>query len=54
MDLRGYEQAKFELSEILQAVVTAKAAEDQRALQERLQDLLARLARQFSPARGPA
>lgn len=44
MDLRGYEQAKFELSEILQAVVTAKAAEDQRALQERLQDLLARLA----------
>ncbi|WP_373852183.1 dynamin family protein [Bradyrhizobium sp.] len=44
MDLRGYEQAKFELSEILQAVVTAKAAEDQRPLQERLQDLLARLA----------
>jgi len=44
MDLRGYEQAKFELSEILQAVVAAKAVESQRALQDRLQDLLARLA----------
>ena len=44
MDLRGYEQAKFELSDILQAVAAAKAVEKQRSLQDRLQDLLARLA----------
>lgn len=44
MDLRGYDQAKFELSEILQAVVAAKATEGQRSLRDQLQDLLARLA----------
>lgn len=44
MDLRGYEQAKFELAEVLQAIVAAKAAEGSRTLQEQLQHLLARLA----------
>ncbi len=44
MDLRSYERAKFELSDVLQAVATAKAAEGTRALEERLRDLLARFA----------
>lgn len=44
MDLRGYEHAKFELSEVLQAIAAANVVKDTRALQERLQDLLARLA----------
>lgn len=33
MDLRGYEQAKFQLSGIIQAVAAAKAVESQRSLQ---------------------
>ena len=44
MDLRGYEHAKFELSEVLQAIAAENVVKDTRALQERLQDLLARLA----------
>jgi small GTP-binding protein len=44
MDLRGYESAKFEVSELLQRVVTHKLTEDNRSLHDRLQDLFARLA----------
>jgi GTP-binding protein EngB required for normal cell division len=44
MDLRGYEHAKFELSEVLQAIAAANVVKDTSALQERLEDLLGRLA----------
>lgn len=44
MDLRGYESAKFEVSELLQRVVTHKLTEGSRSLHDRLQDLFARLA----------
>lgn len=44
MGLRGYESAKFEVSELLQRVVTHKLTEDSRSLHGRLQDLFIRLA----------
>jgi small GTP-binding protein len=44
MNLAGYERAKFELSDVLQAIITHKLTEENRTLHDRLQDLLARLA----------
>jgi GTP-binding protein EngB required for normal cell division len=44
MDLAGYERAKFELSGVLQTVITHKLADEYRTVQDRLRDLLARLA----------
>lgn len=43
-DLRDYERAKFELADLLQAVVAARIIDKTPLLRERLQDLLARLA----------
>ncbi len=44
MNLAGYERPKFELSDLLQTIITYKLAEANRAHQNRLQNLLARLA----------
>lgn len=44
MDLAGYERAKFEFSDLLQSIITHKLTDENRTLQGRLQDLLARLA----------
>ncbi|MGN6098512.1 MAG: dynamin family protein [Bosea sp. (in: a-proteobacteria)] len=44
MDLQGYERAKFDLSGILQKVISAKLVPTDGTLRDRLQDLLARLA----------
>lgn len=44
MDLRGYEHAKFKLSEILQSADTLARDSNDRGLKDRLSDLRVRLA----------
>jgi small GTP-binding protein len=44
MDLRGYEQAKFELAEVLQSAGALLGSESDYALQDRLRNLFVRLA----------